>query len=114
MTLTKGNTDMKSGLLEYKIDIYRTNTVRNDFGEMIQEYSLWKTTRTRVLHNGGSRDIQNSEVFYQYRKVFEIWRYVEIIETDIIHFEGKKYRILSIEEDKRQLKKTITTELIDE
>ena len=39
---------------------------------------------------------------------------VDIKETDIIHWEGKKYRILSIDLDRNQMKNVIITELIDE
>lgn len=105
---------MRCGLLKDKIDIYRPITSQNEFGEMIQEYKPWYCTRCRVVSNGGSRAITNNEVFYPYRKVFEIHQYVDVKETDIIHYDNKKYRILSIDLDRTQMKKLIMTELIDE
>ena len=105
---------MRCGLLKDKIDIYRPVTTQNDFGEMTQEYKPWYCTRSRVISNGGSREITNNEVFYPYRKVFEIHQYVDVKETDIIHYDNKKYRILSIDLDRTQMKKVIMTELIDE
>ena len=51
---------------------------------------------------------------YPYRKIFEVHQYVDVKETDIIHWDGKKYRILSIDLDRNQMKKVIMTELIDE
>lgn len=105
---------MRCGLLKDKIDIYRPVTTQNDFGEMTQEYRPWYCTRSRVISNGGSRAITNNEVFYPYRKVFEIHQYVDVKETDIIHWKDKRYRILSIDLDRTQMKKVIMTELIDE
>ena len=105
---------MRCGLLKDKIDIYRPITSQNEFGEMIQEYKPWYSTRSRVISNGGSREITNNEVFYPYRKVFEIHQYVDVKETDIIHWKDKKYRILSIDLDRTQMKKVMMTELIDE
>lgn len=105
---------MRCGLLKDKIDIYRPITSQNEFGEMIQEYKPWYCTRSRVISNGGSRAITNNEEFYPYRKVFEIHQYVDVKETDIIHWKDKKYRILSIDLDRTQMKKVIMTELIDE
>ena len=105
---------MRCGLLKDKIDIYRPITSQNEFGEIVQEYRPWYCTRARAVSNGGSRTLLNNEIFYQYRKIFEVHQYVDVKETDIIHWEGKKYRILSIDFDRNQMKKVIMTELIDE
>ena len=105
---------MRCGLLNEKIDIYRPISNQNEFGEIVQEYRPWYCTRSRILSNGGSRTLLNNEIFYPYRKIFEVHQYVDVKETDIIHWEGKKYRILSIDLDRSQLKKLIMTELIDE
>ena len=105
---------MRCGLLKDKIDIYRPISNQNEFGELVQEYRPWYCTRSSILSNGGSREITNNEVFYPYRKVFEIHQYVNVKETDVIHYDNKKYRILSIELDRSKIKKVIMTELIDE
>ena len=39
---------------------------------------------------------------------------MDVRETDVIHWGDKKYRILSIDLDRNQMKKVITTEEIDE
>lgn len=105
---------MRCGLLKDKIDIYRPISTQNEFGEIVQEYKSWYCTRSRIVSNGGSRTLLNNEIFYPYRKIFEVHQYLDIKETDIIHWEGKKYRILSIDLDRSQMKKVIMTELIDE
>ena len=105
---------MRCGLLNEKIDIYRPISNQNEFGEIVQEYRPWYCTRSRILSNGGSRTLLNNELYYPYRKIFEVHQYVDVKETDIIHWEGKKYRILSIDLDRSQMKKVIMTELIDE
>lgn len=105
---------MRAGLLDTPITILRPTTTQNEFGEMVQTYDKLKTTRARVIHNGGTRGLENTEVFYGYRKVFEVWKHLDIKETDIIIYNDEKWRILSIDLDKQQLKKTISTELIDE
>ena len=105
---------MRCGLLRESIDIYRPITTQNEFGEMVQEYKIWYCTRARAVSNGGSRTLLNNEFFYPYRKIFEVHQYVDVKETDIIHYDNKKYRILSIVLDRTQMKKVIMTELIDE
>ena len=105
---------MRCGLLKDKIDIYRPISNQNEFGEIVQEYKIWYCTRARAVSNGGSRTLLNNELFYPYRMIFELHQYVDVKETDIIHWEGKKYRILSIDLDRNQMKKVIMTELIDE
>ena len=105
---------MRCGLLKDKIDIYRPISNQNEFGEIVQEYRPWYCTRARAVSNGGSRELMNNEIFYPYRKIFEIHQYVDVKETDIIHWKDKRYRILSIDLDRTQMKKVIMTELIDE
>ena len=105
---------MRCGLLKDKIDIYRPISNQNEFGEMVQEYKPWYCTRARAVSNGGSRELMNNEIFYPYRKIFEIHQYVDVKETDIIHWKDKRYRILSIDLDRTQMKKVIMCELIDE
>lgn len=105
---------MRCGLLKDKIDIYRPISNQNEFGEMVQEYRPWYCTRARAVSNGGSRTLLNNELFYQNRMIFEVHQYVDVKETDLIHWNGKKYRILSIDLDRSQMKKVIMTELIDE
>ena len=105
---------MRCGLLKDKIDIYRPITSQNEFGEMIQEYKPWYCTRSRVVSNGGSRELMNNEIFYPYRKIFYIHQYVDVKEKDFSHWKDKRYRILSIDLDRTQMKKVIMTELIDE
>lgn len=105
---------MRCGLLNEKIDIYRPISNQNEFGEIVQEYRPWYCTRSRIVSNGGSRTLLNNEIFYPYRKIFEVHQYVDVKETDIIHYDNKKYRILSIDLDRSQMKKVIMTELIDE
>ena len=105
---------MRCGQLKEKIDIYRPITAQNEFGEMVQEYRPWYCTRARAISNCGSRTLLNNEIFYPYRKRFEVHQYGDVKETDIIHYDNKKYRILSIDLDRSQMKKVIMTELIDE
>mgnify|MGYP003751619449 CR=1 FL=1 len=106
---------MRTGLLKDKIDIYRSITDTNEFGEQIQNYVCIFSTRSRIINNNGSRENSNGEIFYSYTKIFEVWKYVDIVEnTDYILYKNKKYRILSIEENDEQNKKIINTELINE
>lgn len=105
---------MRCGLLKDNIDIYRPISNQNEFGEIVQEYIPWYCTRARAVSNGGSRELMNNEIFYPYRKIFEVHQYVDVKETDIIHYDNKKYRILSIDLDRSQMKKVIMTELIDD
>ena len=105
---------MRAGLLDTEVKILRPEITRNAFGEQEEEYKEHYTTKARVLHNSGRRAIENGEIFHQYEKTIEVWKYVDVVETDFIEFDGKQYRILSIEDDKTQQKKIITIELIND
>ena len=105
---------MRSGLLTEQIKILRPEITRNAFGEQEEEYKDHYTTKARVLHNSGRRSVENGEILYSYEKTVEVWKYVDVVETDFIELDGKQYRILSIEDDKTQQKKIITIELIND
>ena len=105
---------MRSGLLTEQIKILRPEITRNAFGEQEEEYKDHYTTKARVLHNSGRRSVENGEILHSYEKTVEVWKYVDVVETDFIELDGKQYRILSIEDDKTQQKKIITIELIND
>ena len=105
----------RAGLLTKIIKILTPTTTVNEYGEQIQEYNLKYTTRARVLHDSGSRTNENGEIFYPYQKTFNIRSYVPITEFDLIEFESKRYRVITIEnriEDQND--KLVITELINE
>lgn len=105
---------MRAGLLTRPITILTPETTINEFGEQVQEYKLKYKTRARVLHDHGSRDIQNGEIFYPYQKSFNVRSYVPINEFDVIEFEGKRYRVITIDNRiERSNDKLIVTELIN-
>ena len=105
---------MRSGLLTEQIKILRPEITRNAFGEQEEEYKEHYQTKARVLHNSGRRSVENGEILHSYEKTVEVWKYVDVVETDFILLDGKQYRILSIEDDKTQQKKIITIELIND
>ena len=105
---------MRAGLLTEKIEIWEKTLVTNEFGEQTETWNLKNTTRARLVHNGGNRVIENSEVFFAHTKTFEVRDYNKIGDYDRIVWDNKKYRILNIEPDKAQMKLTVKTELIDD
>lgn len=105
---------MRAGLLTEIITILRPVITKNEFGEDEETYKKHYVTRARVINNSGNREIDNNEIHNSYTKTFEMWKYVDIKETDWIDWNDKKYRILSIDLDKTQQKKTVKTEQVNE
>lgn len=105
---------MRAGLLTEIIEVLRPTTITNDYGEKKQDFSLYLTTRAVLEHLRGSRNIENSEIVHNYTKVFSVRIYNDIDEKDVIRWNGKEYRILDIEPDKKKQQLTITTELIND
>ena len=105
---------MRAGLLTRPITILTPKTTINEFGEQVQEYEFKYKTRARVLHDNGSRDIVNGEIFYPYKKSFNVRSYVPINEFDIIEFEGHQYRVVTIDNRiEKTNDKLVVTELIN-
>lgn len=105
---------MDSGRLNEIITIQRPTMTRDKFGA---NTTVWKdiiNTRSDVQFDSGSRNIENNEIVFNYSKIFTIRYYHKVDEKDRIIWNGKKYRILSIEPNKEHQKQTIRTELINE
>jgi len=105
---------MRAGLLTEPIEIWEKTIVKNDYGEETETWALKYSTRARLIHDGGSRMIQNDEVFYAHSKTFEVRHYVPVDDYDKIIWDNKEYRILNIEPDRERNNKRIKAELIDD
>ena len=105
---------MRAGLLTECIDIYSPSATTNQFGEENNVNVLKAITRARVIHNNGNRTLQNSEVFYSYNKTFQVRIYVNVDEFDLIKYDNKFYRILSLDKNKEEQLITINTELVND
>lgn len=105
---------MRAGLLKENIEIWSKSLTVNDFGEEIENWSCSYRTRARLTHNGGSRMIDNQQVFYEHSKTFEIRLYVPVYEYDRIRWNNQFYRITNIEPDRATMRQIIKTELIDD
>lgn len=105
---------MRSGLLTEQIKLYTPITSGNSYGEEEITYQFSYETRARLVHDGGTRHIENGEVVLTHSKTFQVRIYVPVGEFDIVEWENKRYRILNVEPDKAQQLKTIKTELIND
>ena len=105
----------RAGLLTKPINILSPQTETNEYGEQVQTYTLKYKTRARVLHDNGNRSLENGEIVYPYQKTFNIRSYVPVTEYDLIEFEDKRYRIITIENRiETHNDKLVITELINE
>lgn len=105
----------RAGLLAEIIHILSPRFVVNEFGEKVQTYVETYKTRARVDHNSGNRSLENNEIFYWYQKTFTVRSYVPINEFDLIQYNNKRYRVLSIEDRIHDYnEKLIITELVNE
>lgn len=106
---------IRAGLLNEIIQILTPTSTVNEFGELVQTYNVSYTTRARVSHDSGTRSNENNEIFYNYSKTFTVRSYVPVNEFDLIQYNSKKYRIISIDDRiKQNNDKLIITELINE
>lgn len=105
---------MRAGLLTEPIEIWSKTITTNEFGEEEETWDLTYETRARLVHEGGSRVINNDQVFFIHSKTFQVREYVPVGEYDRIMWRDKFYRILNIEPDKEMMQQTIKTELIDD
>ena len=101
-----------AGLFNEPIQIYEHTKTKNAFGEEETSLSLLYETRAKVGHVGGSRQVINNEIETPYQKNFVIRIYVPITDTSWIKYEGKYYRVTSIDKDNGLQQQVVITELV--
>lgn len=105
---------MQAGTLNEIIQLYRTVTVINDYGERSETLEQKYTTRANVSWDSGNLTDTNDEIFHAYTKTFRMRSYVPIVETDVIQWQNNKFRILSIEHRRESNEIIVRAELINE
>lgn len=105
---------MRAGLLKETITLNKPVITTNTFNEQVINWVVDTTTRARVTFNNGARKDVNNEIINTYAVTFIIRLYHNVTEDMQIGWNGKKYKIDSInpETDKQQI--TIIGELINE
>ena len=105
---------MIAGRLNEVVKVYNVTTTNNDYGERVEEYVLSAITRARVDFRGGQRSAENDEIVYNYQKTFNLRSYVPVVDTSHIEWQGKMYRVLSVEKRREYNDIEVVAELINE
>lgn len=96
------------------ITIQKLTTTKDSFGANTPLWVEKFTTRAQVTTNSGNRLNQNYEIIHTYNLTFTIRLYHDVEESDRILYNGKKYRIISINKELYKQAITIIGELINE
>jgi len=91
---------MNSALLRDPIDIYELTTIKTEYGTIQTSYNLKYHTRAYVRFNSENLTVSEGEVYFPINRTFIVRAYVPVVETDQIEYEGKRYKILSINKNK--------------
>lgn len=104
---------MNSALLRDPIDIYELVTTKTEYGTIQTSYNLKYHTRAYVRFNSENLTVSEGEVYFPINRTFIVRAYVPVVETDQIEYEGKRYKILSINRNKYYNNTEITTTIIN-
>ena len=104
---------MNSALLKDPIDIYELITEKTEYGNIKNKYELKYHTRAYVKFNSENQVISEGEVWHPISRTFIVRAYVPVVETDLIEYEGKRYKILSINKNKYYNDTEIQTVLLN-
>ena len=103
-----------AGLFNEKVEIYDFDKTKSATGVIKSTMRLIYTTRAKVGHIGGSRTVINEEILTSETKNFVLRIYVPITDTSWIKYDGKYYRVTSIDKDKSMQQQVVITELVNE
>ena len=105
---------MQAGLLKYIIDIQAVSVTKDEYGAETEQWQNVIQTKADVRYLNGSKTLQNGEIININQLQFIVRHYLTRNEQMRIVYEEKKYRILSINNDRLMMKKTIIAELIND
>lgn len=105
---------MWAGLRNESIDIMRYSNQANEYGEIVKTLVKEYTTRAKVVHLSGSRTVRNDEIKYPYNKTFVLRWKSPITEDNLIRWQGKLWRVMSIDNDKDMMQTVVITEIVNE
>ncbi|MBP5784548.1 MAG: phage head closure protein [Methanobrevibacter sp.] len=105
---------MWAGLRNESIDIMRYTSAPNAFGEVVKTLVKEYSTRAKVVHLSGSRIVRNDEIQYPYNKTFVLRYNSPITEDNLIKWQGKLWRVQSIDNDRAMMQTVVVTEIVNE
>lgn len=105
---------MQAGLLNDIIRLQETKTVRDEMGGYSDEWIDVLSKRAEVRFLSGSRKLENGEVYNPFAITCKIRYCKEVHEKMILIHDDRRYKILSINRDRKQQCTVIQAELINE
>lgn len=105
---------MQAGLLNKMIEFKSNEPVIDEFGGRVNNWVTVKNTRANVKFNSGNRKNANNEVYNTVVNTFSIRKWKGISTKMNIHYDGNKYKILSLHHDEKMQATIIIAELINE
>lgn len=105
---------MRAGNLREVITIQQPITVQNEYGANGIVWEDFISTRAKADYNSGNRQNENNEIVHNYTITFTIRYYHKVSDDMRIIWNGKKYRILTINKELYKQSTTIITELIND
>ena len=105
---------MFAGQLNEIISIYDKTTTKTSYGVITDSLTLSFSTRAKVGHISGSRQVINNEIVTPYTKNFVVRNYVPVKDTSLVKYKDKYYQVTSIDENRDLQQKIIIAELIQE
>lgn len=104
----------QAGIFKHIIEIHKPVMVKTEYASLEKRFQLSCCTRARIIYNNGNADNVDNENINIYLRQFVVRSYIKICEEDQIHYKGRKYKILSINEREDYNDILINTEIINE
>lgn len=105
---------MNSANLRDKIEILEQVTTRTQSGAVNIEWQIKFSCRSMVQYSSGNRTIDNDEIFYTVDRDFIIRAGLDVVETDEIRWDNKRWQIRSIDKNREYNNQVIHTTKINE
>jgi SPP1 family predicted phage head-tail adaptor len=87
---------MRAGLLRFPITIMQLSRTKGAFGDDINEWSLFCTTKANVTYRSGNKGETDNQIINSQVVDFTIRHNIQVLEKMRIIYEDRLYKILFI------------------
>lgn len=105
---------MSAGLYDKVVIIQRPTTIKNEYGEAETQYVDKYKIRARIVHQKGSLGAINEEIQHVYTKTIEMYRFIDVKDTDYLKFDNHQWRILDLDDSRERGNKTLVVEIVND
>lgn len=104
---------MRAGLLRFPITIMQLTRTKGDYGDDLNNWSVFCTTKANVIYKSGNKGVTDNQIINGQVVDFTIRHNIAVLEQMRVIYEDRLYRILFINKNVINNSQIITCDYLE-